>query len=224
VMEVTGLLARITLDDEATKAGAKFAKLPEAEAKAAAPVAKAEPVAEKQKPADKPQLKGHLENGLRISVNNESDQNWTECELRFNDGRYYKLGELSPHSDDTVIAMKFSKPPAPPEPVYDHVMVTCDEGETKFVFANPHSPGALKGYVEDLGSGRVIIHNSSDQLWTRCDVRKPDKTHYVMDKLKPHDQESVRSGNFVKANEAPPPAATVLALVCKQGEMHIDLK
>lgn len=224
VMEVTGLLARISYDDEATKANARFAKLPAGEAKAVSPVAAPEPVAVKAAPAtDKPQLKGHLENGLRVSVNNESDNNWTECELRFNDGRYYKLGELGPHSDDTVIALKFSRPPAPPEPLYDHVNIICDEGETRFMFADPHSPGVLKGYVENLGGGRIIVHNVSDVQWTRCDVRKPDKTHYVMDRLKAKDQESIRSGNFIKEQGSEPAPATILALVCKQGQMQLDL-
>ena len=224
VMEVTGMLARITLDDEATKAAAKFAKLPAGDAKATAPAP--ESAAPKVAPIDPklPALNGHLENGLlRVSVSNGSDNNWSECELRFNDGRYYKLGELAPHADDTVVTLKFSKPPSPPEPLYDHVLVVCDEGQTKFMFNDPHSPGQLKGYAENAGSGRVVMHNSGDTMWTRCDVRKPDKTHYIMERLKPKENESIRSGVFIKEKENEPPPATVLALVCKQGQMAIDL-
>ena len=103
------------------------------------------------------------------------------------------------------------------------MVVTCDEGETKFMFANPHSPGALKGYAENAGGGRVTMHNTSDVMWTRCDVRKPDKTHYIMEKLKPKEWDSISSGNFVKEKELEPPPATILALVCKQGQMQIDL-
>ncbi len=224
VMEITGALARITLDDEATKANARYAKLPSAEAKAEAKPAAAAPVAAKPAEPKLPALKGRIENGLRVGVVNESDVDWTDCELRYDDGRYFQLGSLSAHSDDAVMPFKFSKPPAPPEPLYDHVLVSCDEGETKFLFDNLRSPGALKGYVENLGGGRIIVHNSGDSDWHRCDVRKPDKTHYVMEKLKARDQESIRSGNFIKEKEAEKPSATQLALRCKQGELILSLK
>jgi hypothetical protein len=221
VMEVTGQLVRITLDDDAAKAGAKYARLPEAKAAAAAAPAVAPPAVVDPK---QPKLVGHLENGpLRVSISNGSDTKWTECQLRFNDGRFYDLGELAPHADDTVVTLKFTRPAGPPEPVYDHVVITCDEGETKFIFANPHSPGALSGYVENLGGGRIIVHNMSEQTWNRCDIKKPDQTHYVMEKLRAKDQESIRSNNFIKEKTLDAAPATVLALVCKQGQMQIEL-
>ncbi len=215
VMEVTGALARITLDDDAAKAGAKFARVPPPEPAAAQPPSAAPGL---------PKLNGRLENGpVRVSVSNGTADRWTDCELRFNDGRTFKIGELAPHTDDTVLTLKFDRPPGPPEPLYDHVLITCDEGETKFMFADPHSKGRLRGYVENLGGGRIIVHNLSETAWNRCDIRKPDKSHYVMAKLKGNDEESIRSGNFIKEKELEPAPATILSLVCKQGAMSIDL-
>lgn len=226
VMELNGALARVSLDEEATKANARFGRVSAAAAAAPAPVAKAEPSKPGLTPAPTglPVLKGRLSSGLRVVINNDSDTTWTECQLRFDDGRTYELGEMASNSEDTVITLKFKSAPKPPEPLYDHLLVTCDEGETRFLFANPRSPGTLKGYAEDKGSGRVDIHNTGDVTWQRCDVRKPDRTHYIMAKLKPRDSETIRSGAFIADAANKPPDATELALKCKQGLMRISLK
>lgn len=221
VMEVTGALARIALDEDAAKANAKYARLGMGGGDAKA---EARPAEKAPAPSAGAQLKGRLSSGLRVVINNDSDVSWSECELRFDDGRTYALGEMASNSEDTVITLKFRSPPSPPEPLYDHVTVTCDEGETKFLFANPRSPGTLKGYAEDKGGGRVDVHNTGDVTWQRCDVRKPNKTHYIMAKLKPRDSETIRSGAFIRDAEHAPPATTELALKCKQGSMKISLK
>lgn len=226
VMEVTGALARITLDEDATKANARYAKVSggaaAAEAKPTPSVAPAP--AKKADTSNLPQLKGRLSSGLRVVINNDTDTTWTDCMLRFDDGRYYELGEMASNSEDTVITLKFSRPPSPPEPLYDHVVVACDEGETKMFFNNPRSPGGLKGYAENMGSGRVDVHNTGDVTWQRCDVKKPNGTHFLLASLKPRDKETIRSGAFVKEAEQAPPPATELSLTCKQGRMKIDLK
>lgn len=229
VMEVTGALARITLDEAATKAKAKFALRPasaSAEAAAApspAP-APAAPAPSSPKPSGKvPTLKGKLTNGIRVGIENQSDEKWTECELRYDDGRYFKLGELGPRSEDTVLFAFFKRPPGPPEPLYDHVQVTCDEGSAKFLFADPHSGKELKGYAENSGGGRVIVHNTSDRDWHRCNIVKPDGTHYLMDRLKAKDQDSIASGRFIKEKEPDGPKATRLDLRCAQGELTVKL-
>ncbi len=229
VMELTGALARVSLDEDATKANARFARVagasPAAAAPAPAPVAKAESKPGlTPAPTGLPVLKGRLSSGLRVVINNDSDVSWTECELRFDDGRTYDLGEMASNSEDTVITLKFKSAPRPPEPLYDHVVVTCDEGETRFLFANPRSPGTLKGYAEDKGGGRVDVHNTGDTTWQRCDVRKPDRSHYIMAKLKPRDSETIRSGAFITDAANKPPDATELALKCKQGLLRISLK
>ena len=55
-------------------------------------------------------------------------------------------------------------------------------------------------------------------------MRKPDRTHYIMSKLKPRDSETIRSGAFIKEASDKPPDATELSLKCKQGLMRISLK
>lgn len=223
VMEVKGALARITLDEDAAKANARFAKVGAAAAAEAKPTPSVA-TRKKEPEPNLPQLKGRLSSGLRVVVNNDSDTTWTECTLKYDDGRYYEIGEVPSNSDDTVLVIKFKRPPSPPEPLYDHVVVTCDQGETKMFFNNPRSPGDLKGYAENMGGGRVDIHNTSDVTWQRCDVRKPDRTHFVLASLKPRDKETIRSGAFVKEAEQAEPPATELAINCKQGRLKIDLK
>jgi hypothetical protein len=172
-------------------------------------------VAPPAKPAG-PALQGHAEKGaVRITVYNDSSTPWTDCELSLKDGRYYKLGDLGANSDDAVMTVKFSKPAAPPKPAMDHVVVKCDEGEAKFAFATPAGSGPLKGYAESDGS-RVTVHNTGDTTWNRCDVRKPDGTHFVMGKLEARDQNSIRGGAFNKDAEPEIPI-TSLFVRCKQG-------
>lgn len=219
VMEVTGALARITLDEEATAAKARFARRAGGET-AAAP----QPAAPAPAPAGKGGvLKGKLSSGIRVVVQNDSDVKWTGCLLSYDDGRFFELPDLGPHSEDTVLFAFFKRPPSPPEPLYDHVTVTCDEGKSKFMFADPHSGAQLKGYAENAGGGRVTVHNSGDGDWHRCNIVKPDGTHYLTDRLKAHDQDSIRPGLFVKEKEADAPAATKLDLKCAQGELSVKL-
>lgn len=223
VMEVIGALARITLDDDAAAAKARFARRAGAATAAAAPqpaVGSAQPAAA---PARRGALKGKLENGIRVVVQNDGDTKWTDCELTYDDGRFFKLGELGAHSEDTVLFAFFKRPPPPPEPLYDHVLVTCDEGKSKFLFADPRSGAQLTGYAENAGGGRVTVHNSGDGDWHRCNVVKPDGTHYLMDRLKAHNQDSIRPGLFVKEKEPDAPAATKLELRCAQGELSVKL-
>lgn len=233
VMELAGPLARLALDDEATAAKARFVRLPsgapvpapapapaQVPAAAIAPVAPALPPAPAV-PADAPRgpaLKGHIEQGaMRVTVFNESDTPWSGCELRYSDGRTYKMTELAARSDDGVMVVKFRSPPGPPE---DHLRVRCDEGETRFYFANPSSPGALKGYVEGEPGGRVTLHNSSDKAWNRCDVARPNGEHYVLGTLKAGDHESIRSGLFKKEADALP---TWVRMQCAQGYVELPL-
>ena len=85
-------------------------------------------------------------------------------------------------------------------------------------FVNRSTPGALKGYVEDAGGGRIILYNTGDRDWHRCDVRKPEGTHYVIEKLSARDQESVRSGLFTTQE----PEATLLSLLFVPAELRED--
>lgn len=214
IMEVSGKLARVSLDDDATKAGAKFVLVPKP--KGSGGVGSAAPAA--SKPTG-PKLNGKLESGtLRVTITNSSDASWTGCELMYSDGSTYKLGEMVKHSDDTVLKVKFS---SPPEPLYDHLIVSCSEGESRFYFSKPTSPvGSLKGYAVNEGKGSVVVYNSSETAWTQCDVKKPDRSHYVLGTLKGRANDGINGGRFKK--EAEPPISW-LDIRCKEGFLRQPL-
>ncbi len=232
VMEVNGALARVSLDEDATQNHAKYLLVPKAKAAAAVPAPGTAPAASPAAtpaptgapPAEArkvlPKLEGTLESGaLRVSIVNDSDASWTDCQLAYSDGRTYKVGEVMKHSDDTVMKIKFT---GPPEPLYDHLVVNCSEGESTFFFAKPQAPvGKLKGYATDDGKGSVVIYNNNDTGWTTCDVKKPNGTHYVLGNLKGHDHDSIDRGRFKK--EAEPAKDQWLELRCKEGELHTKL-
>lgn len=244
VMEVNGPLARVSLDEEADAAKAKFVKVGKSAAPPKAPVAPSgasatlprlpskpppPPVpaaspAPAEQPAMEPRavpataLKGRLEsNPFRAKASNDSDRAWSDCEFRYSDGSHYSIGTLSPGADESVVRVKFSYPPDPP---FDFVTVKCAEGEAKFSFADPSSKQPLSGYAERDGS-RVTVHNDGNAPWSRCDVRKPDGSHYVMGTLKAHDTDSARGGAFKKEND---PGVTSLMLVCTQGQLSLSLR
>lgn len=215
VMELSGKLARVSLDDEGGKG--KFVLLPKPKASAgAAPVAAAAPSA--SKPTG-PVLKGSVEHGaLRVTVTNQSDANWSACTLLYSDGSSYDVGEVVKHSDDTVMKVKFKSLPAP---LYDHLLVTCAEGESRFYFAKPTAPvGSLKGYAVNEGGGSVVVYNSGGSAWTNCDVKKPDRSHYVLGTLKGGANDSINKGRFVKEAEGP---LSWLDLRCKEGYLRQKL-
>jgi hypothetical protein len=214
IMEVSGKLARVSLDDEATKAGAKFVWVPKPKGTGSGtpgPVVNANPTG--------PKLNGKLESGtLRVTITNNSDASWTGCELQYSDGSTYKLGEMVKHSDDTVLKVKFR---SPPEPLYDHLIVSCSEGESRFYFSKPTAPvGRLKGYAVNEGKGSVVVYNSGDTAWTQCDVKKPDRSHYVLGTLKGHANDGINGGRFKKEAEAP---ISWLDIRCKEGWLRQPL-
>lgn len=221
IMEVNGMLARVNVDEDATKAGAKYLLLAPAKAKGGAEpkAAAAEPAKpEAPKAPPKPALKGKLEHGLiRVTITNESDQDWNNCLLSYSDGTSYKLGQMAKKSEDVVMKVKFGFPAAP---LYDHVVVECAEGEGKFIFAKPNgSIGKLKGHAVNEGGGRVTIYNDGDASWSNCDVKKPDGTHYVLGGLKGHDSDGIAAGRFKK--EAEPKKDLYLEMVCDEGQLKI---
>jgi hypothetical protein len=216
IMEVNGQLARVSLDDDATKAGAKYVVLPKAKLVAMAPAE----AAFGETPSNAPKLDGTLEVGaLRVNWTNNTDDSWTSCTLIYNDGRAYNVGEVVKHSDDAVMKVKFSSAKEAP---YDHLTLACDEGSARFYFDKPNAPvGNLKGYVTNEGKGSVMVYNNNDTAWTACDVKKPDGTHYVLGTLKGHDSDSIDRGRFIK--EAKAPGKEWIELRCKQGTLHTAL-
>jgi hypothetical protein len=216
VMEVNGALARISLDDDATRAGAKLVALPKV---ALASHHDASPPFTPPELAHARPLSGRIEDGaLRVTISNDSDQSWGQCTIVYSDGRYYDVGEVVKHTDDTVMKLKFSSPPAPP---YDHLEMVCSEGASKFYFDKPQSPaGSLRGYATNEGRGSVMVYNQSETAWTGCDVRKPDGTHYVLGNLKGHQSDSIDRGRFKKEEDASP---KWIELRCKEGVVHSAL-
>lgn len=229
VMEVNGPLARLSLDDDAQAAKAKFVIIGEEAPAAAAPapVAPPAPVAAAPAPAAapaapalpaSPKLNGTIEaNVVRVVVTNNSDQNWSNCELKYSDNRFYKIGEVVKHSDDSVLNVRFTNPN--PDPVYDHVTVSCIEGKSDFFFDKPSAPvGNLKGYAVNEGSGRVNVFNGSDSAWTGCDIRKPSGEHYVLGNLKGHDNDNIAGRRFVKEDEKA--KDLWIDIVCREGYLR----
>jgi hypothetical protein len=213
IMEVSGKLARVSIDESIPKDSAKYVLVPKPHA-AGIGAAPSGPVK-----ASGPKLSGTLEWGtLRVNFANNSDLNWSACEIVHSDGRNYKVGEVVKHTDDAVLKVKLSSPPAP---LYDHLTVSCAEGEANFFFNKPNAPvGNLKGYAVNEGKGGVVVYNSSESAWTRCDVTKPDRTHYVLGNLKGHADDSINSGRFIKEAEA----AGWVELRCKEGSLHQRLE
>lgn len=235
IMEVTGALARVSLDDDAVKAGAKFVVLPKASGggggdaqgfgglglRGSGGAKPADDDDEEKAPAPRTpgrKLSGKLTaNPLQFAFGNDEDASWTECKLVHSDGSSYEVGEVVKHTDDTVMRVKLS---SPPEPAYDHLVVICSEGKSKFYFDKPHAPqGKLKGYATNNG-GSVIVYNQNDTAWTSCDVRKPNGTHYVLGNLKGHSDDSIDKGRFKKEEDNKP---KWIELRCKEGELHTAL-
>jgi len=215
IMEVTGALARITLDDEAAKA--KYVVLPKG---GAAPAAEAPIEKGDEAPPRTPgaKLEGRLVlSGLRFEWSNDSDASFTACVLHHSDGSSYDVGEVVKHTDDGVLRVKLI---APSDPPFDHIDLTCAEGEGQFWFDKPNAPkGKLKGYATNDGGG-IILYNQMETAWTSCDIRKPNGTHYVLSHLKGHSDDSVAKNRFKKEEDNKP---KWIELRCKEGELHTIL-
>ena len=220
VMEVTGPLARLSLDEPSAKAKVRYVAV----AKPTAPVAAVAATPAPRPAPTAPRLVGRAERAaLRLVILNDSSEDWSRCDLSLADGKTFRMDSIAAHHDDTVMWLKFVGPPRAPEPLYDNVDVRCDEGETRFFFANPQSPGTLKGYAENAGGGRVVVYNSSNKPWNRCDVRKPDGSHFVLGTLDARDQNSIRPALFTQEAVREIPINSV-HIRCAQGEAELPLR
>jgi hypothetical protein len=132
VMEVNGALARISVDEDATKAGGKFVVLPTGASAAKAPAKEDE--ADDDDAPKTPAFKGtgnKLDGklgiaGLHFSWSNNSDTSWTQCRLVHSDGSFFDVGEVVKHTDDGVLRVKLG---GAPEPAFDHVEVLLRPAE-----------------------------------------------------------------------------------------------
>jgi hypothetical protein len=188
-----------------------------AAAPAAAPVAEAPAPAPAASAPKGPALQSRAErNALgRITIYNDGKADWTECQLRLPDQSHYQLGLLAAGNHDGVMSIKFTKNPEPP---LDHVVVHCDEGQTRFEFENPRAPGVLKGHVEHAAMGRIIINNDTGSNWNRCDAKLPNGGRYVIGTLEAHDHIRIAQSDF-KKEEVP---NNHVIVQCKQGESRFS--
>ena len=225
VMEVNGALARVSVDEDATKAGGKFVVLPNGNGGGSGKAAAAASDDDDDDAAKAPVFKGTGNKlsgklgvaGLHFSWSNDSDNSWTGCKLVHSDGSFYDVGEVVKHTDDGVLRVKLG---GAPEPAFDHIEVVCSEGKSKFYFDKPSAPkGTLKGYARNDGGG-VILYNQMESAWTACDVRKPDGTHYVLGTLKGHADDSIAKSRFKKEEDNKP---KWIEMRCREGELHTQI-
>lgn len=149
-------------------------------------------------PPPAPPLPGRAEKaafGSRLLVHNDGDESWTACDIRFPDGRSYLAGLVPAHGAEGIMMVKFSRPA---EPRIDHVVVKCDQGESRFSFSDPQGIGALKGYAEGGPKDRIYIHNTGDVSWSRCSARLPNGAYYVIGAIPARDTEAIMPDRFKK--------------------------
>ncbi len=139
VLEVWDSLARVSLDADATKeSGTKFVELPKGGAKAKAAAGASGSTASPAAPEEQPSgsgksLKGRASaTGPRITLYNDSNAAWTNCELRLPSNRRYILKQLGPHDSEGIMSLRFVQDGVPRDLPMDSVNVKCDQGERRF--------------------------------------------------------------------------------------------
>ncbi|MBL8958071.1 MAG: hypothetical protein JNK82_45275 [Myxococcaceae bacterium] len=229
VMEVTGQLVRVTLEDDSVK-GAKYVRLSgaapapaAARAQAGAPPPPPPPPALPPPPPPPPPAQGKAEpassalnavlvrGGGYILVRNDSKTEYTRCQLTFPDGRFAMLSKnVAP---GYAVQVPYDDIKKGPELVEDFITVKCIEGEAELRFNDPGRPNALKGHAEGRGGG-VVIYNDSSTDWTGCEVWKPYGTMFKQGVLRANSSDSIRAGLF-----RPPPGPEIIRLTCAQGSV-----
>ncbi|MBK7859419.1 MAG: hypothetical protein IPJ65_12510 [Archangiaceae bacterium] len=224
VMEVVGQLARVSFDDDAAKAQAKYVRLGRGAAPAAAangalppppppppPPSSAGPTPTALPPRP-PALKGVLGRGnYAITVRNDSDAVWSGCELTFPDRRHAPAGAVDAHH--TVVVRYDAIQPAP-DLGNNWLLVRCLEGEAEMYFDQPQKQNVLRGFAESGRGGGIILHNNGNLDWSQCDLIKPDGTHFVQGSLRAHADDTIRGSLF-----KPPTGPEIITLTCAQGAL-----
>ncbi len=232
VMEIVGQLCRVSLDDAAVKASAKFVRLkgpggaqalPPAPPSAAGPPPPPPPPAAGPPPPTPPPaaapptggpLVGKVEpTDKGVIIRNTSDVGWNGCELKWSDRRFAPVGKVDARQAFTIPETRVNDAPELP---YDRITVRCAEGEADFLFDQPALKTALQGFVENGRKGGIQLHNDGPTDWTRCDLIKPDRTHFVQGTLKAHSWDSIRGGLFKPPTVEEPPTVT---LKCLEGSI-----
>ena len=143
VLEVWENLARINLDEEAAKLKeVKHARVAKAAPKPAAATPAANPSAPTPPPAAPAggRLNGHAAiNGFgpakRITLFNDSKDNWSHCDLRLPDNRHYLMQSLKAGDSEAVSLPHFTQDGTAFDKPLDSLSVKCNEGESRFNFS-----------------------------------------------------------------------------------------
>jgi len=209
VMEVKGLLVRVSFADAAAKASAKFVRVGGKAPGAGAPPPPPPPPP--GLPPPPPPLQAVLgREGNAITIRNDSSGDMVGCQLTFPDRRFAPAGTVPA---GRTVKVGYGEIRPAPDVGDDFIVVRCNEGEAELHFKEPNKPNALKGRAEGRGGG-VLIFNDGDRDWTECDLIKPNGNHFKQGPLKAKTSDSVRAGLF-RPREGP----EIIQLVCAQGAM-----
>jgi hypothetical protein len=66
-----------------------------------------------------------------ITLYNDGDFGWRNCDLRLPDNRHYFMDELSSHDEEHVAMFRFKQDGAPRDVEVNSVVVHCEEGAAK---------------------------------------------------------------------------------------------
>ncbi len=150
VLEVWESLARVSPDEEAKRQKEiKFARVPGPPAlsvppppPASAPLPARGPVASATNAPQlpRPMLRGRAEvNGIghlrRFTIFNDSNFNWTSCELRLANNLHFWLGSLRAGEWDGVMMTRFTQDGTEHDRDLEWIWVRCAEGESRFAFS-----------------------------------------------------------------------------------------
>ncbi len=136
VLEVWENLARVSLDDDAKK----LKEVKHARVAKSAPRPASNPATHAAPEAGGARLAGHATiNGVafakRITLSNDSKQNWTHCDLRLPNNRHYELATLRAGDSESISLPNFKQDGTEYDKPLDSLSVKCNEGESRFNFS-----------------------------------------------------------------------------------------
>ncbi len=224
VMEVKGLLVRVSFADDAARATAKFVRLgagssakapppppPPPPSGKGAPPPPPPPPPPQGVPPPPPPLQAVLgREGNAITIRNDSSGDMVGCQLTFPDRRFAPAGTVPA---GRTVKVGYGEIRPAPDVGDDFIVVRCAEGEAELHFREPGRPNALKGRAEGRGGG-VLLFNDGDRDWSECDLIKPNGNHFQQGALKAKSSDSIRGGLF-RPREGP----ELITLTCAQGAL-----
>lgn len=146
VMEVWESLSRVSLDSKAAAHAplkvARVLRRPEAVSPEPAPAAArpdlAPTPARPQPLGQGPGLDGHVaitgvDKARRVIIQNRSNRDWHNCDVRLPNGKHYWIGDLDEGDDEGVMLFRFDHDRnGPVQPAGEGIVVVCREGAARF--------------------------------------------------------------------------------------------